>query len=211
MSGFVGDGPPPKGLKRTKPGTLFTCETTCPKSARVPHQAKWLRFRSSTNILSESIVDQLARTVRADEDVAWIFADGSSNGGYGAAIVYPRQRAELRRDYTEPTKTRNVGAELNAVLLGLREVDAGKRVAVVCDYLGFVAWYSGNWRIKDPEVREKIEEARRIVEERGLTIERLVHHRGHQKDESDFTKWNNYADRLASLGGEEKPGTILLG
>jgi len=205
MNGFAGDGPPPKGLKKARPATLLTCETTCPKSARVPHQAKWIRYRSSANLRSNAVVDQLARTLRKDESVAWIFADGSSKGGYGAAVVYG-DRVDLLAGFTEPTRTRNVGAELNGVLLGLRNVEKGSTIAVVCDYMGFVAWYSGNWRIKDPEVREKIQEARQIIKDRELVLERLVHHRGHQEDDSDFTKWNNFADRLA--GGEEQPRTI---
>ena len=192
---FAGDGPPPSGLKDFRPVELLICETTDRASALVPHQAKWLVYRAARQPGSMSIVDQLARTIRPDDKVAWIFADGSSNGGYGAVIVYPGKLAVKVQGHQVPTKTRNVGAELNAVLLGLRNVEEGWRVAVVCDYMGFPAWYSGNWKIKDPEVRDKITEARTIERERKLLVERVVHHRGHQKDDSEFTRWNHVADR----------------
>jgi ribonuclease HI len=168
-------------------------ESTNPKTVRVPHQAKWVSFRESRG---------------CDDGLLWIFTDGSSLGGYGAVIVHPNQTATKVRGHAPTTSTRNVGAELNGLLLGLEAAPMGSRLAIVSDYLGVAAWMSRNWKIKDSEVREKIERARAIVTERNLTIERMIHHAGHQKDGSDFTRWNGVADLLA--GGTETEGIVPL-
>ncbi len=157
-------------------------ESTNLGTVAVPHQAKWVSLRESRE---------------TTPDLVWIFTDGSSKGGYGAVVIADGEVTKLK-GHADPTSTRNVGAELNGMLLGLENVPMGSRVAIVSDYLGVAAWLSGNWRIKDDEVRRKISRAHEIARERGIVFARLVHHRGHQKDDSAFTRWNNLADRLAS-------------
>lgn len=160
-------------------------ESTQPSTATGKY-AKWVSYRPS-------------RTT--DPDMTWIFTDGSTTGRHAAVIVHKgggviqRLTGNARR-----TKTRNVGAELNGMLLGLEHAPRGERVTVVSDYLGIAAWMTGNWKINDREVREKIARAKAIVEERSLTVA-FVHHAGHQTDSSDFTRYNCEADALCSGRG----------
>ena len=162
-------------------------ESTNPSTVKVPHQAKWVRFRENRE---------------PTEALVWIFTDGSivdkgTMGGYGAVVLHEGEE----RSYSGKealTSTRNVGSELNGLLMGLRNVPEGSELAIVSDYLGIAAWLSGNWKIKDSEVRRKINEAKKIANERNLTFARLIHHKGHQKDDSAFTRLNHRADRLAA-------------
>lgn len=150
---------------------------------------RWIRFRKDRS---------------ATPDAAWVFTDGSSSGRFAAVIVHKGGGMIERRTGFEPmTHTRNVGAELNALLLGLEHSPKGERVVVISDYLGIGAWMTGNWKINDPEVARKVARANALVRERGLDV-LFVHHAGHQRDDSDFTKYNSEADRLCSgkeIGG----------
>ncbi len=156
-------------------------QSTQPSTCAVPHQAKWI-----------SLLESRA----CEEGVTYAFTDGSSNGGFGCVIVRSGE-TECHSDFKKPDKSRNVGAELEGFLLALRSVRFGETVTIVSDYLGAAAWMTGNWKIKDPLVRSRIDEAKRIIEELSLTV-RYVHHGGHQRDRSDFTCYNELADKLAS-------------
>lgn len=166
-------------------------ESTNASTVKVPHQAKWVSLREDRETTADGLV--------------WIFTDGSSLGGYGAVVIVDGTVTKFR-GHQKPTSTRNVGAELNGMILGLEHAPKGSQVAIVSDYLGVAAWLSNNWRIKDEEVRAKIRRARKIARERTLTFARLIHHKGHQKDDSAFTRWNHLADRLAA--GEVEPGRL---
>lgn len=178
--------------------------TTNLKTARVPHQAKWVTFRESRSCVHDAVT-QLGEIVNGA--VVWAFTDGSL-AGYGAALVEPGKRIVKLAGREEMTGARNVSAELNGFLLALENLPVGARVVVVSDYLGVAAWMTGNWKIKNPEVRDRVERAKAIVIERELDLT-FCHHAGHQKDDSDFTRYNNLADRLAD--GREQPGEVLLG
>lgn len=176
--------------------------TTNLKTARVPHQAKWVTFRES-RACAHDAVTQLGEIVNGR--AIWIFTDGSSNGGYGAVIVEPGRRVTKLAGYQGTTSTRNVGAELNGLLLGLENAPIGARAVVISDYLGVAAWMTGNWKIKDAEVRSKIKRAKATVVSRGLELT-FCHHAGHQRDDSEFTRFNALADKLCD--GREKPGEL---
>jgi hypothetical protein len=121
-------------------------------------------------------------------------------------VVGPEGTVRRRSGFSTPTNTRNVGAELNGLILGLESVPWGAKVCVVSDYLGCAAWLTHNWKIRDGEVAEKVDRAARTIIERELDI-RYCHHCGHQQDDSDLTRWNIEADRLAGLGAEtDSPG-----
>ncbi len=173
------------------------------KTARVPHQAKWVTFRESRSCAHDAVT-QLGEVVNGS--VIWAFTDGSL-AGYGAALVEPGKRVVKLAGHEKMTGARNVSAELNGFLLAIENLPVGARAVVVSDYLGVAAWMTGNWRIKKEEVRVRIERAKAIVTERGLTLT-FCHHAGHQKDDSEFTRYNNLADRLAD--GREKPGEAIL-
>ena len=158
-------------------------ESTSPKTVRVPHQARWISYREDRS---------------CDAKRTFIFTDGSSNGGYAAVIVRNGKDLVKSRGWETPTSTKNVGPELNGMLLGLRQATEGESITMVSDYLGVAAWMTENWKIKDPEVRDKIREAKEIVARLNLDLD-FIHHGGHQKDTSAFTQFNNLADKLAGV------------
>ena len=156
-------------------------ESTNPKVVAVSHQGKWINYRESRD---------------CDDSTTWIFTDGSSNGGFGAVAVRDGEHIKKARGFETPGKTRNIAAELNGLLLALGLARQDESITVVSDYLGVAAWMTNNWRIKEPDVRVKINEAKKIVAAKNLKVD-YCHHGGHQRDNSDFTKFNNIADELA--------------
>jgi ribonuclease HI len=159
-------------------------QSTNPKTVAVKHQAKWVSFRTDRSCSGDRI---------------YVFTDGSSLGGFAAVFVFPDGHVRRQAAWVEPTGTRNVGAEMNGLLLGLKNAPLGAKICVVSDYLGCAAWLTGAWKIKDVEVRDKVNRALGIIEGRDLDVV-YCHHGGHQKDPSDFTRWNSEADRLATQG-----------
>lgn len=134
----------------------------------------------------------------------YVFTDGSSLGGYGAVmVVRPGAVGVEASSWTLPTATRNVGAELNGAILGLGLPIAGAAVTLVFDYMGVGAWLTGSWKIKNPEVANKVKEMQRIIHEKKLHVS-YIHHRGHGTGSDDFTKFNAVADRLAGEANERK-------
>lgn len=166
-------------------------ESTSEKTCKIPHQAKWIAFRESRACHVNGV------------PLTYAFTDGSSLGGFGCIIVRPQEQESLSR-WKKPDASRNVGAELEGFLLALNYAREGENLLVVSDYLGVAAWMTGNWKIRREEVRWRIELARQIIEEKGLTV-RYCHHAGHQSDDSDFTRYNTVADRLAENGNSLKP------
>jgi ribonuclease HI len=157
--------------------------STWPKTVAVPHQAKWVTLLEDQSLLPGKL---------------YAFTDGSSNGGYGAVLVEGGGGdVTTHSGWDQPTSTRNVGAELNAMLLALRHAPEDSDLIVVSDYLGIAAWMTKNWKIKDPEVREKINQAGQMITEKNLDV-LFCHHKGHQRNNTDFTLWNSKADDLAS-------------
>jgi hypothetical protein len=106
----------------------------------------------------------------------------------------------------EETPNRNINAEFNGLLLGLKHVPDNSVVNVVHDLLGLSAWVIGAWAINKPEVRDKVDLIRACVESKKLDL-RFLHHAGHQNKRkgprpicnSEFTFWNCVTDDLCNL------------
>lgn len=156
-------------------------ESTDPKQSTIPHQKPWVRHRKSREI---------------EGDHVYVFSDGSSLGSYAAVVVSPKG-VTRHGDKAPMTSTRNVGAELNGAILGLSNVESGSSVVLVFDYMGVGAWLTENWKIKDPEVQSKIDALRLVIKTKRLTVH-YIHHAGHQRDGSAFTRWNAEADALCT-------------
>lgn len=156
-------------------------QTTCPKSAE--NFSKWIHFRRK-------------RTVKRDERV-WVFPDGSSTGSYAAVVVHKKHSGAHVR-HAKQAPSRNVAAEVMGVALGLRHSPKGSRVVVVSDYVGTGAWLAGHWKVRNRDCLLRLGAISEILFRRNLKIGVFVHHRGHQKDRTDFTRYNNEADRLCS-------------
>ena len=156
--------------------------TTNPASAERKYRVPWVFFTKDRSITP---------------DKTWVFTDGSSSGWHAAKIVRPGVDVRSLCRFIEPTRTRNVGAELNGFLLGIKHVEDGSTVIVVPDFLNIAAWMTGAFEMKDEEVAEKIARAKKIVKSNELKLS-FIHHAGHQKDDSHFTFFNDQADKLCT-------------
>lgn len=166
--------------------------TTSPRSAGMKGRP-WLRYREARACCEPGL---------------FVFSDGSTKGSYAAVLVDAAGRLvreEVR--WRAPTKTRNVGAEWDAFVLGLELGPADAKLTAVVDLLWVHAQLIGVRRTLEPEIVEKLERARRLIEEKRLELV-LVHHDGHQEDASDFTRWNARADELCSAKARAKGARV---
>lgn len=164
------------------PGIKTRVETTNPASAERKYRRPWVFLREDRSI---------------EPDRVWVFTDGSSSGWHAAKIVRPLIDVRSLCRYIVPTRTRNVGAELNGFLLGLKNVEEDSTVVVVVDFLNIAAWMTGAFAVNDEEVKSKIDRAKRIVKSNHLRLS-FIHHAGHQRDDSMMTYFNDLADQLCS-------------
>jgi hypothetical protein len=161
-------------------------ETTSERSAAIKGRP-WLRFRRD----------------RSCCEGLHVFTDGSTLGSYAAVLVDPTGRVEESSRWRQPTRTRNVGAEWDGFLLGLELLPEKTRATIVVDLLWIHAQLIGVRRTIDDEIVKKLNEARRLIEEKQFELV-LVHHDGHQKDASDFPRWNAHADALCAEAAKRK-------
>lgn len=154
----------------------------------------WISFRADRSLIPDRIN---------------AFVDGSTSGWHSAVLVQPGEWVRYLCRYRKRTKTRNVGAEVNAYLLALDYLPEGSRIAVVHDYLGTGAWSKGYWNINRAEIRKKIDVAHKLEILNNLDVI-FIHHKGHQKDKSDFTKYNCLADWLCSDGHDGSIENVLV-
>jgi ribonuclease HI len=186
-------------MRRERIDPPFEVETTKLVTAQ-REGGKWpVRFRRACSI---------------DPKRTWIFADGSGTGWHAAVIVRPGVE-EHRLCRCHATSTRNVGAELDGVILGLEHTLPGERIAVVSDYLWTAYYLNGWWQVRDPYLRERV--ARAVLQDHRLSGALFVHHPGHQADDGGFSRWNRLADQLCGTeslvdlripapSGNEDPG-----
>lgn len=158
-------------------------ETTSAKAAAVKYKKRWLKYRADRRIDRESI---------------WMFIDGSSTGWHAAVILDPFTKKITRIAEHGDPKSRNIGPELWSLLIGLKAVDPTKPLVVVHDYIGTGAWLAGAWKIKSVNVRAAVDDIEAVIEAREFTSIKFIHHGGHQKDHTDFTRWNEEADQLCN-------------
>ena len=166
----------------SRPRVLNFIQTTSKKAAAVQYKRNWLRHCEPFDLVP---------------GYTWIFTDGSTTGWHAAVLILPGLSIHKLAAHEKPTSTRNVGAEMNGLILGLKHAQPGIPVWVVHDYVGVGAWITGGWEVKSFEMQEKIREIEKIIDERDLNLN-FMHHGGHQKDKSDFTTFNNLADSLCS-------------
>lgn len=135
-----------------------------------------------------------------DSDDTWMFTDGSSSGWSGLVVLRPGQdvRVAARLGHT---LTRNVGAEVNGLIMALEATQPGERVAVVSDFLWSIYYVLGWHNANDETLREQVAAARALLDARRPASLRFVHVQGHVKnDSSALGRWNRVADELCGLG-----------
>jgi hypothetical protein len=166
-----------------RPRVLNFIQTTSKKAAAVQYKKNWIRYVEAPAELLQGYT--------------WVFTDGSTTGWHAAVLILPGLNIRRLAAHVAPTPTRNVGAEMNGLILGLKHAQSGIPVWAVFDYVGVGAWITGGWEIKSFEVQEQVRKIEKIIDERDLTLN-LFHHPGHQKDKSQFTFFNGVADSLCS-------------
>ena len=129
-----------------------------------------------------------------DAGRTWIFSDGGGDGRYSAAVVRPGIEEHLISGRRDPASS-SVVAELDGVILGLENCQAGERITIVSDYL-WTSYYINGWRkVHQAHLREGVSRARVIIEDRQLRGAVFVHY-GAYRDECDFKRWNRIAHDL---------------
>lgn len=161
-----------------------TVQTTWPRTAQATQYATYVRLRKSTRVIHKP-------------GLTWAFTDGATRGSYAAAILLPDGSITDHSRYVGKwhLPQANVTAEVMGVALALRHSPVGTRVNVVSDYVGTGCWLHGKWRIKNHDCLRRLRLIARLIRKRRLDVV-FIHHKGHQKDDSDFTRLNNRADRL---------------
>ena len=131
-----------------------------------------------------------------------IYTDGScrANGNGGIGIVWLKNGKKVY-DYSKGFKnTTNNQMELIAIYVALKSIKKPvDSLTIVSDSeyaLGCV--FNDKWNPKkNVELISKIKTEVKRVEELIKSKINIEHTYGHQKDDSDYTKWNNYVDKLA--------------
>ena len=129
-----------------------------------------------------------------------LICDGSckSDGTGGIGIVFLRNN-ELILEYSKKVEhTTNNRMELGAIIIGLASIkNPIDSLTVVSDSMYCIGTITKNWKRKKNQDLWGIFD---LVYSRAKTLcsdIQFVHTKGHQKDDSEFTKWNNYCDKLA--------------
>lgn len=125
------------------------------------------------------------------------YTDGSYRNdkvGWGYVIIDDNENI-IHEEYgstDEFVEMRNVTGELTAIreLLYYCEENDFKEITICHDYLGVRMWVTREWKAKN-----KLTQAyRQFVLDSPMKIQ-FQHVKGHSKH-----KWNDYADKLASIG-----------
>jgi ribonuclease HI len=133
-----------------------------------------------------------------DSPDTWMFTDGSSLGWQSLVVLRPGQDARLVASAAR-TDTRNVGAEVGALVSALAAIRPGEQVSIVSDFLWSIYYVLGWHRVENALLREQVAVARVLLAERRPAAVRFIHIKGHQRDDSALGCWNDVADRLCTL------------
>ena len=125
-------------------------------------------------------------------------AYSSSRDQGGIGLVFLREDKKIL-EYSKMYKggTNNI-AELTAVITGLRFIKKPiDSLTIVSDSMYVIGCATKGWkRKKNIKLWEEFDRQYSRVKELCPKIE-FIHVRGHQKDDSELAKWNNYVDKLA--------------
>lgn len=116
----------------------------------------------------------------------------------GCAFVFLKD-SKLILQYSKSFKnTTNNRMELSAIVLGLRCIKKPiDSLLIVSDSMYCIGTATLNWkRKKNQDLWNSFDREYSRVITLCSNIE-FKHTKGHQKDNSEFTKWNNYVDKLA--------------
>ena len=125
-------------------------------------------------------------------------AYSSSRDQGGLGFVFIRDGTKVF-EYSKTVKnTTNNKMELGAIILGLRAIKGSiDSLVIVSDSMYCVGCATKGWkRKKNQKLWEAFDKEYSRVSSLCSNIT-WKHVKGHQNDSSEFTKWNNYVDKLA--------------
>ena len=125
-------------------------------------------------------------------------AYSSSRDQGGLGFVFIRDGTKVF-EYSKTVKnTTNNKMELGAIILGLRAIKGSiDSLVIVSDSMYCVGCATKGWkRKKNQKLWEAFDKEYSRVSSLCSNIT-WKHVKGHQNDNSEFTKWNNYVDKLA--------------
>ena len=125
-------------------------------------------------------------------------AYSSSRDQGGLGFVFIRDGTKVF-EYSKTVKnTTNNKMELGAIILGLRAIKGSiDSLVIVSDSMYCVGCATKGWK------RKKNQKLWKAFDKEYSRVSSLCpnitwkHVKGHQNDSSEFTKWNNYVDKLA--------------
>ena len=116
----------------------------------------------------------------------------------GVGIIFIRDGTKVF-EYSKTVKnTTNNKMELGAIILGLRAIKGSiDSLVIVSDSMYCIGCATKGWkRKKNQKLWEAFDKEYSRVSSLCSNIT-WKHVKGHQNDSSEFTKWNNYVDKLA--------------
>lgn len=125
-------------------------------------------------------------------------AYSSSRNQGGLGFVFIRDGTKVF-EYSKTVKnTTNNKMELGAIILGLRAIKGSiDSLVIVSDSMYCIGCATKGWkRKKNQKLWEAFDKEYSRVSSLCSNIT-WKHVKGHQNDSSEFTKWNNYVDKLA--------------
>lgn len=125
-------------------------------------------------------------------------AYSSSRNQGGLGFVFIRDGTKVF-EYSKTVKnTTNNKMELGAIILGLRAIKGSiDSLVIVSDSMYCIGCATKGWK------RKKNQKLWKAFDKEYSRVSSLCsnitwkHVKGHQNDNSEFTKWNNYVDKLA--------------
>lgn len=131
-----------------------------------------------------------------------IFTDGAfsplrNQGGVGIVIL--NENNEKIKEYSNKyDRTSNNQMELAAVVIALRSINNFyNSIVIYTDSQYVIGCATLNWQRKANKLLwTEYDKQYERVSELCPNI-KFIHVKGHQKDNSEITKWNNYVDKLA--------------
>lgn len=131
-------------------------------------------------------------------------AYSSSRNQGGLGFVFIRDGTKVF-EYSKAVKnTTNNKMELGAIILGLRAIKGSiDSLVIVSDSIYCIGCATKGWkRKKNQKLWEAFDKEYSRVSSLCSNIT-WKHVKGHQDDDSELTKWNNYVDKLAVRASHE--------
>lgn len=157
-------------------------------------------YKSFVNIddAEDYLYGKKKKKATVDKDTAVAYVDGSYNSdtrryGSGVVLFYKGKTVELSQSgkNSDLAKMRNVGGELNAVSLAVKEAVRLKAKSIVIhyDYAGIQEWADGGWAANKTGTIEYQRFIKRMRNEIHISFSKVKAHSGDE--------YNDVADRLA--------------